>query len=140
VSPVNTARGSTLWRESSGSGVVQSAVPMYLVHDGSGNVVFSAAGPEELAYFGPFGDGAATLLDLTPGFIVASGGGYAINAVGPAAAILVDDGAGGLTISTNLALSPAADVLFDTTGAPWIIRRGAARLHAVAIAGNIQLY
>jgi hypothetical protein len=131
VSPVNTARGSTLWRESSGSGVVQSAVPMYLVHDGSGNVVFSAAGPEELAYFGPFGDGAATLLDLTPGFIVASGGGYAINAVG---------GAGGLTISTNLALSPAADVLFDTTGAPWIIRRGAARLHAVAIAGNIQLY
>lgn len=128
-----------LWRESSGSGVVLAAAPMYLRYDGA-DVVFSAIAPAELAFFALGADGDYTLLDLVPRFFVFDGADLVIDAIGPAAAIIADDGAGGLEITTDLTRTPVADLLSDGAGNIYVVPRTADRLEAVTVGGNIQLY
>lgn len=138
----NQSHGSSLWREPANSGAVPSAAPIYFVSDGAGGVTLSLTGPERYAAYDVAQDGNYTLLDLTPVYLVSDGaGGYQPSTVGPALAILIDDGAGGITVSTNLALVPIADLYYDTGGNLWVVRRVCNRLHAVQISGgNVFTY
>lgn len=128
-----------LWRESSGSGAVLAATPMYIRRDGV-DAVFSPTWPEQLAFIDVDGAGDYTLLDLAPRYLVFSGADLVIDAIGPAVAVLADDGAGGLEITTDLTRAAAADLFTDGDGNLWVIPRTADRLEAVAVNGDIQLY
>lgn len=128
-----------LWRESSGSGAVLAATPLYLRFDGA-DVVFSPTWPEQLAFVDVDATGDYTLLDLTPRYLVFSGADLVIDAIGPAAALIADDGAGGLEVTTDLTRAAVADLFSDGDGNLWVVPRTADRLEAVTVAGNIQLY
>lgn len=135
-----TTSGSP-WTED--KSVAQAASPVYFVSDGMGGVTISLSGPERYAAYDPIGLGDYTMLDLTPVYIVADGGSgdMTINQIGPAIAILVDDGAGGVTLSTNLALTPIADLYYDTGSDLWMVRRSCKRLHAVQVGvAGVTLY
>jgi hypothetical protein len=128
-----------LWRESSDSGAVLGAVPIYFIADGS-DVIPSLTGPERFVFYDVEGDGSYHLLDLTPVYIVADGSDYAVNQVGPAVAIFADDGAGGIEFTTDLTRTPVADLFYDAGGDLWLVPRTTDRLDAVQLGGGIQLY
>lgn len=133
------AHSKAIWRESSGSGAVLDASPMFLVRSGA-DIDFSATGPEAFAFYDIDGSGDYTLLDLTPVFIVAAGADLDVNTVGPAAAVMADDGAGGIEITTDLSRTPIADLFFETGGDLVVVLRTRDRLEAALVGGNIQLY
>jgi hypothetical protein len=138
---MSQSHGATIWREPAGSGAVPSAVRVYFVPDGAGGVTISTTGPERYAAYDVAQDGNYTLLDLTPVYLVSDGaGGYQPSLSGPAIALLVDDGASGVTVSTNLSLTPIADLFYDTGGDLWLVRRTCPRLEAVQVGSNVYTY
>ena len=130
--------GGALWSEQQGSGVAAAARPAFLVKDGA-DVVFDLVGPDELAFYNLEGSDY-TLVDLTPVYIVADGADLTFDQVGPAIAILADGGAGDLELTTDLSRTPIADLFFDAAGDLWVVPRTTSRLHAISMAGGIQLY
>lgn len=112
---------------------------MYFVASG-GDVTLSLVGPAAFAFVDVSDDGGGRLCSLTPGFLVASGMTFVPSLTGPADAILVDDGSGGITTSTDLSLPPIADTLFDTAGVAWSVRRTSKRWSAVRVLGDVRFY
>ncbi len=131
--------GLTLWTEPAGSGGAPGVVAVYFVKSGS-DWTFSTTGPEQGAFIDVENNESYVLIDLTPVYLVADGGDFSVDQVGPAAAIFVDDGSGDPMFSTDLTLTPIADLFFDPSGDLWLVRRTAERLHAVQVRGDVQLY
>jgi hypothetical protein len=134
------AHSKAIWRDSALGADMHQPTPIYLKHDGA-DVVFSSDRPEELAFYQIDANGDYVLIDLLkPGYLVFSGSDYTIDAVGPAVAVLMADGAD-ITISTDLTQIQVADLYYDVGGADvWIVRRDAARLDAVQVGDDVQLY
>lgn len=128
-----------LWRESSGSGAVLDAVPMYLRFDGA-DVVFSPTWPAQLEFVDADGTGDYMPLDLTPRYFVYDGTDLVIDTIGPAVALLADDGVGGIEVTTDLTRASIADLYADGDGHLYVVPRTRDRLEAVLVGGNIQLY
>jgi hypothetical protein len=135
-SPVQ-AHSKAIWRDSALGALVNQPSAMYLKRDGS-DVVLSADRPENFAFFKL--DADDWLLDLTPVYLIFDGlGDIVLSSAGPAAAILVADGAD-IAISTDLTQSPVADLYADLTGDTWVVPRSASRLDAVQVGDDVTFY
>lgn len=60
------AHSKAIWRESSNSGLVPAAEPMFVVPDGD-DITYSPTGPEAYAFY-DVGDGDFTLLPVTSAY------------------------------------------------------------------------
>lgn len=131
-------QGSDRWQEPSANGGTPTATGIALIKDGSDWDLGTAA--PEGALVDVVGDGNYRIIDLTPNYLVLSGGDYAVSATAPADAILVEDDDGNITLSTDLLDAEAADLLYDAVGDLWLVQRSADRLGTVQIRGNILTY
>lgn len=131
---------SNLWSEPAGSGATPTLAAVYLVASGS-DVVPSLSGPAGFQFVDVAQDGDYTLLNLAPVYLVNDGSGNAVpSSSGPAAFVLADDGAGGILVTSDLTRAPIADLLYDTGGDLWLVRRVCPRLEAVQVCGDVIFY
>jgi hypothetical protein len=140
----NQSHGTSIWQEPAGSGGAPGVVAVYLVDDGTGDLVWSPVGPADAAPIGWEGNGDYEILWLTPATIIASGGDLLITTTpggSPAAAIVADATAGDLEVTTDLTRAVAADVFVDGAGNPVVARRSAPRGAGVQMSdGSIMVY
>jgi hypothetical protein len=136
----SAAHSKAIWRDSALGALVGTPVPVYLVDDGSGNVVPSFTGPAAYAFVDVAGDGNVRLTRLAPLVLTDVSGSLELHTSGIAAAIMVDDGAGNLIATTTIRQTPTADFLADTGGDVWLVRRPWPQLTAVQVSGNIVFY
>jgi hypothetical protein len=134
------AHSKAIFRDSALGALVHEPTSMYLRRFGS-DVVLSPDRPEDFVMYDIAGDGNYVMTDLTPVYLVSDGaGGFTFDQVGPAIALLVDDGAGNVVISPDLSATPVADLFFDTAGNLLVVPRAADRLDAVQVGNDVAFY
>jgi hypothetical protein len=134
------AHSKAIWRDSALGAAIGAPVPVYLHRSGS-DVVLSTDRPEDFVMYDVAGNGNYVMTDLTPVYLVSDGaGGFTFNQVGPAIALLVDDGNGNVVISTNLAATPVADLFYDIDGNLLVLLRTADRLDGVQLGDDVFFY
>jgi hypothetical protein len=136
----SAAHSKAIWRDSALGAAVQQPTPMYLRRSGL-DVVLSPDRPEDFVMRDVAGDGNYVMIDLTPVYLVSDGaGGYTFNQVGPAIALLIDDGSGNVVISSDLTATPIADLFYDASGSLYVVPRDADRLDAVQLGADVTFY
>jgi hypothetical protein len=105
------------------------------------DVVLSPNRPEDFVMYDIAGTGNYVMTDLTRVYLVSDGaGGLTFDQIGPAIALLADDGAGGVVVSFDLSATPAADLFYDTAGNLLVVPRTANRLDIAQVGDDVFVY
>lgn len=136
---MSQAHGAALWQEPVDAGATPAIVQQVLVQVAGAWEHGTSA--QEGAALDP-GDGSRTIFsEAAEHFAVAVSGGFEISPTGPAAAVLTDDGAGGLALTAvGAGVVPAGRFLPDSRGDVHPIRLDTPDLRFALIRGDIQSY
>lgn len=134
-------RGADTWSETAPNGAAPAVLGIRLIEDG-GEYVPAVADVADAEPIDWHGDGAEheVLITSSPYVIIDNAGTLEVAASGTAAAILIDDGAGGLTMSTDLTAIEAGAFYLSVLGSVVAARFDASRVRFVRVRSVIRSY